>query len=90
MWAIGLVVVALVVVYYSHLISKWKNPKIDGVLPPGSMGWPLIGETLQFIIPGRSLDLHPFVKKRMQKYVICHSLWIVRKKQSPCVYLLAY
>ncbi|KAG6761113.1 hypothetical protein POTOM_034308 [Populus tomentosa] len=68
MWAIGLVVVALVVVYYSHLISKWKNPKIDGVLPPGSMGWPLIGETLQFIIPGRSLDLHPFVKKRMQKY----------------------
>ncbi|KAH8498840.1 hypothetical protein H0E87_017673, partial [Populus deltoides] len=56
------------ILYYSHLISKWKNPKIDGVLRPGSMGWPLIGETLQFIIPGRSLDLHPFVKKRMQKY----------------------
>ena len=71
MWTIGLVVVALVVVYYSHLISKWKNHKIDGVLPPGSMGWPLIGETLQFIIPGRSLDLHPFVKKRMQKYEVC-------------------
>ncbi|KAJ6777513.1 CYTOCHROME P450 26 [Salix koriyanagi] len=32
------------------------------------MGWPLIGETLQFISPGRSLDIHPFVKKRMQKY----------------------
>ncbi|KAJ6345491.1 hypothetical protein OIU78_008196 [Salix suchowensis] len=68
MWAIGLVGVALVVIYFSHLIIKWKNPKIDGVLPPGSMGWPLIGETLQFIAPGRSLDLHPFVKKRMQKY----------------------
>ncbi|KAJ6345495.1 hypothetical protein OIU78_008200 [Salix suchowensis] len=68
MWAVGLVAVALVVIYYSHLIMKWKNPKIDGVLPPGSMGWPLIGETLQFIAPGRSLDLHPFVKKRMQKY----------------------
>ncbi|KAG5222068.1 cytochrome P450 [Salix suchowensis] len=68
MWAIVLVVVALVVIYYSHFISKWKNPKIDGVLPPGSMGWPLIGESLQFIAPGRSLDLHPFIKKRMQKY----------------------
>ncbi|KAJ6385352.1 hypothetical protein OIU77_028512 [Salix suchowensis] len=31
------------------------------------MGWPLIGESLQFIAPGRSLDLHPFIKKRMQK-----------------------
>ncbi|KAJ6716239.1 CYTOCHROME P450 87A3-LIKE [Salix koriyanagi] len=68
MWAVGLVAVSLVVIYFSHLIMKWKNPKIDGVLPPGSMGWPLIGETLQFIAPGRSLDLHPFVKKRMQKY----------------------
>jgi hypothetical protein len=67
MWAIGLVVVALVVIYYTHMIFKWRSPKIEGVLPPGSMGWPLIGETLQFIIPGKSLDLHPFVKKRMQK-----------------------
>ncbi|KAJ6385350.1 hypothetical protein OIU77_028510 [Salix suchowensis] len=74
MWAIGLVGVALVVIYFSHLIIKWKNPKIDGVLPPGSMGWPLVGETLQFIAPGRSLDLHPFVKKRMQKYVIFFAL----------------
>ncbi|KAG6789538.1 hypothetical protein POTOM_005641 [Populus tomentosa] len=32
------------------------------------MGWPLIGETLQFIIPRRSIDLHPFIKKRMHKY----------------------
>ena len=67
MWAIGLVVVALAVIYYTHMIFKWRSPKIEGVLPPGSMGWPLIGETLQFIIPGKSLDLHPFVKKRMQK-----------------------
>ncbi|KAJ4823125.1 hypothetical protein Tsubulata_001894 [Turnera subulata] len=67
---IGLCAVALVVVYCTHLllVSKWKNPKVNGVLPPGSLGLPLIGETLQFIIPSPSLDLHPFVKKRMQKY----------------------
>ncbi|KAJ6755060.1 CYTOCHROME P450 87A3-LIKE [Salix purpurea] len=68
MWMVGLLVVALAVIYYTHLISKWRNPRINGVLPQGSMGWPLIGETLQFITPGRSLDIHPFVKKRMQKY----------------------
>ncbi|KAI5603801.1 hypothetical protein BDE02_01G243000 [Populus trichocarpa] len=51
MWAIGLVVVALVVIYYTHMIFKWRSPKIEG-----------------FISPGKSLDLHPFVKKRMQKY----------------------
>jgi len=60
MWTNGLLIVALVVIYYTHLIRKWRNPKIN-VLPSGSIGWLLIGETLQFIIPGKSLDLHPFV-----------------------------
>ncbi|KAJ4842249.1 hypothetical protein Tsubulata_028701 [Turnera subulata] len=67
-WTIGLSAIALVVGYCAHLVFKWKNPKVDGVLPPGSLGLPLIGETLQFIIPSRSLDLHPFIKNRMQKY----------------------
>ncbi|CAK7330765.1 unnamed protein product [Dovyalis caffra] len=66
--------VALTNVFSSGAITQNTNPKMEGVLPPGSMGWPLIGETLQFIIPGRSLDLHPFVKKRMQKYVIDYML----------------
>uniref|UniRef100_A0A6N2MBB8 Uncharacterized protein n=1 Tax=Salix viminalis TaxID=40686 RepID=A0A6N2MBB8_SALVM len=39
-----------------------ENPRIDGVLPP-VLWLALIGETLQFIITGRSLDIHPFVKK---------------------------
>ncbi|KAJ4836042.1 hypothetical protein Tsubulata_023466 [Turnera subulata] len=66
-WTIGLSAIALVVVYCTHLVFKWKNPNVNG-LPPGSLGLPLIGETLQFIIPSRSLDLHPFFKNRMQKY----------------------
>ncbi|KAJ4827283.1 hypothetical protein Tsubulata_043302 [Turnera subulata] len=67
-WTIGLSAIALVLVYCTHLVFKWKNPKVNGVLPPGSLGLPLIGETLQFIIPSRSLDLHPFIKNRMKKY----------------------
>ncbi|KAK9286743.1 hypothetical protein L1049_015147 [Liquidambar formosana] len=48
---------------------KWRNPKCNnGILPPGSMGFPLIGETLQLLIPSYSLDLHPFIKKRIQRY----------------------
>ncbi|XP_047337071.1 cucurbitadienol 11-hydroxylase-like [Impatiens glandulifera] len=53
----------------THLFRKWRDPKIaNGTLPPGSMGFPFIGETLELLIPSRSLDLHPFIKKRIQKY----------------------
>ncbi|XP_050374545.1 beta-amyrin 16-alpha-hydroxylase CYP87D16-like [Argentina anserina] len=61
--------VALLVIYVTHWVSKWRNPKCNGVpLPPGSMGLPLIGETLDLIIQSYSLDLHSFIKKRIQKY----------------------
>ncbi|XP_051129914.1 cytochrome P450 87A3-like [Andrographis paniculata] len=49
-------------------IYKWFYPKCDGILPPGSMGLPLLGETLQFLSSSTSFDIHPFVKKRMQRY----------------------
>ncbi|KAL9390986.1 hypothetical protein Peur_014906 [Populus x canadensis] len=68
MWTIGLCVVALLVIYCTHLVRKWKNSSCNGVLPPGSMGLPLIGETLHLIIPSYSLDLHPFIKKRIQRF----------------------
>ncbi|XP_075673398.1 cucurbitadienol 11-hydroxylase-like isoform X1 [Castanea sativa] len=68
MWTIGLCIVAVLVIYLSYRLHKWSNPKCNGVLPPGSMGLPLIGETLQLIVPSYSLDLHPFIKKKAQKY----------------------
>ncbi|XP_008235974.2 PREDICTED: cytochrome P450 87A3-like [Prunus mume] len=69
MWAVvGLSLVVLLVTYITHWIKQWRNPKCNGVLPPGSMGWPLVGETLNAMTPSYSLDLHPFVKKRLQKY----------------------
>ncbi|KAF5469096.1 hypothetical protein F2P56_013192 [Juglans regia] len=66
---VGLCVVALLLICITHWIFKRsRSPKIDGILPPGSMGLPLIGETLQLIIPSYSLDVSPFIKKRLQRY----------------------
>nr|UVC46132.1 cytochrome P450 [Ilex asprella] len=63
------VVAALLVICVTHWIYKWRNPKCkNGVLPPGSMGLPFIGETLSLIIPSNSLALHPFIKKRIERY----------------------
>lgn len=68
MWTVvGLCLIALLVTYTIRWIIKWRNPNCNGVLPPGSMGLPLIGETLNLIIPSYSLDLHPFIKKRLEK-----------------------
>ncbi|KAI6702170.1 hypothetical protein NL676_011306 [Syzygium grande] len=58
----------LVVVGIVYWIYRWRNPRCDGKLPPGSMGLPLLGETLQFFAPNTSHDISPFVKERMKKY----------------------
>ncbi|XP_043717919.1 cytochrome P450 87A3-like [Telopea speciosissima] len=68
MWSVALFGVSLVVIYIVHWVYRWSNPKCNGILPPGSMGFPLIGETLQYFIPTPSIDIQPFIKKRMDRY----------------------
>lgn len=64
---IGLSIVALLAVYITRYIYRWRNPKCNGALPPGSMGLPLIGESLQLVLPNASIDLPPFLKKRIKR-----------------------
>ncbi|OVA11986.1 Cytochrome P450 [Macleaya cordata] len=71
MWSyVVLCLIALATVSFSHYVYRWRNPKCKGGrLPPGSMGFPLIGETIQFFIPSNSLlDVPRFFKTRFSRY----------------------
>lgn len=68
MWL--LLVGAIVVLSFTHWLYSWRNPKCNGKLPPGSMGFPLLGETLQFFAPNTSSDIPPFIRKRMDRCLL--------------------
>ncbi|EMS46312.1 Cytochrome P450 87A3 [Triticum urartu] len=51
-----------------HWVYRWRHPKCAGTLPPGSMGIPIIGETLQFFAPNPTCGLSPFVRDRVRRY----------------------
>ncbi|KAF8702509.1 hypothetical protein HU200_032889 [Digitaria exilis] len=57
----------LLLLYAAH---RWRNPRCHGRLPPGSMGFPLVGETLQFFSPDDddSFDVPRFVRHRLARY----------------------
>ncbi|KAI3975857.1 hypothetical protein MKX01_030702 [Papaver californicum] len=58
----------LVIICITHWVYRWRNPKCNGKLPPGSMGFPIIGETHRFFAPTTLSDLPPFMKERMERY----------------------
>ncbi|KAH0448080.1 hypothetical protein IEQ34_021880 [Dendrobium chrysotoxum] len=61
--------VILLLVWLIQWNHKLRNPRCNnGELPPSSMGLPLIGETIEFMAPTSSIDMHPFIKIRMQRY----------------------
>uniref|UniRef100_A0A453A8C7 Secologanin synthase n=1 Tax=Aegilops tauschii subsp. strangulata TaxID=200361 RepID=A0A453A8C7_AEGTS len=60
--------VTLVSAWLVHWVYRWMNPFCNGVLPPGSMGFPIIGETLAFLKASPSLDIPDYFKLRMKRY----------------------
>ncbi|KAB1214442.1 Cytochrome P450 87A3 [Morella rubra] len=53
---------------YCHWFYRWGNPNCNGKLPPGTMGLPIVGETLQFVVPDAICDISPFIRKKMARY----------------------
>ncbi|KAM6572063.1 hypothetical protein CsatA_016143 [Cannabis sativa] len=70
MWVLLMFLIGFIIVLISHWVYRWQNPKCNGngKLPPGSMGFPLIGETLQYFTPHSLYDVSPFIKKRITRY----------------------
>ncbi|KAJ8447427.1 hypothetical protein Cgig2_019421 [Carnegiea gigantea] len=70
MWSTGLYVATLLAICIIFMVSKRRNSRFNKaiILPPGSKGFPLIGETLQLLIPSYSLDLPSFIRSRIQRY----------------------
>lgn len=57
---------AVALLLYS--VHRWRNPRCNGRLPPGSMGLPLVGETFQFFSPDASFDVPHFIRQRLTRY----------------------
>lgn len=66
-------VAMLVMILVLLWVYRWRNPRCKGKLPPGSMGLPLLGETLQFFSPNTSMDISPFIKDRMKRYIYIYT-----------------
>ncbi|CAN0921491.1 Cytochrome P450 87A3, partial [Linum grandiflorum] len=71
MWStdicVGLLVLAIIAI--AKWVYKWRNPTSNkGRLPPGSMGFPFIGETFQFFSSSSSFDVPLFLRTRIKKY----------------------
>ncbi|KAK9025656.1 hypothetical protein V6N11_038515 [Hibiscus sabdariffa] len=67
-WYVWVFVISFIGVSVGNWIYRWRNPKCKGTLPPGSMGLPLIGETLSFLVTSKSIDIHPFLNERLKRY----------------------
>ncbi|XP_042521271.1 beta-amyrin 28-monooxygenase-like [Macadamia integrifolia] len=66
---LGAILVAFVFYFFSYFRSKIRNGQQDNTsLPPGNLGWPLLGETLEFLRTARNGMPGKFITDRMQKH----------------------
>jgi hypothetical protein len=57
----------LIIGWLAHWVYRWINPPCNGRLPPGSMGFPIVGETFQFFRTSPSIDMPIYYKRRLER-----------------------
>ncbi|XP_020168914.1 cytochrome P450 87A3-like [Aegilops tauschii subsp. strangulata] len=64
----ALVPMAMLAAWLIHLVLTRRWNSSSPRLPPGSRGFPVIGESLEFFRQSPSLELFPFFKRRLERY----------------------
>jgi hypothetical protein len=87
--AVGAALVAVLVglVFWKRSGSKRVTPPV----PPGSLGWPVLGETLELLKAKRANIAEQFYKTRVAKYGEVHCcqnftkhMWGLNKQYGSC------
>lgn len=58
----------LVAIILCYLLIRARS--IPQKAPPGSMGWPLLGESIAFFVPHDSTSVGSFIQTSVQRYVV--------------------
>ncbi|VAH34180.1 unnamed protein product [Triticum turgidum subsp. durum] len=69
-WVVLVAMAALLAAWFIHFVIRWNTSppcKAGAMLPPGSRGLPVLGESLEFFARSPSLELTPFLKRRLDR-----------------------
>ncbi|XP_061365894.1 beta-amyrin 28-monooxygenase-like [Gastrolobium bilobum] len=61
-------VLLLIIVIFFILFYRHMSPSMNPNLPPGRMGYPVIGESLEFLSTGKKGHPEKFIYERIKKY----------------------
>ncbi|XP_074578597.1 3beta,22alpha-dihydroxysteroid 3-dehydrogenase-like [Curcuma longa] len=69
-WSLQLLDVLLIVIASVVFweLGRWRRRKTRGGLPPGSVGLPVVGETLRLIAAYKTEDPEPFIDERVRRH----------------------